>query len=325
MKPGLLLFLLGAACGLVSYAWLAAASWQPHPSPEMFFGSYLLGVLAWLLGLAAVARQGAPTVAVILAGVLFRGFMLGAAPLFENDYWRYLWDGRLLLAGVNPYLHAPLDAGVAHLRFPGSDNIGYPTVPTCYPPLAELLFTLPWRLGHPSVDALRLLFIGCEAVLVACLALHLRARQQPLARLLVYLWHPLAMREVVGNAHFEPLPLAFLAVSAWLYQSGRRGAGTTALACSVVSKTYALLVAPLWCRRRDWPLLLVLVALCYLPFVQDGWHWLDGMRAFATRWRYNGGIFEGVRYLLLATQAFDKPTALAVARALMVLLFLGVL
>ena len=40
-------------------------------------------------------------------GVLFRLLFLPAIPNLSQDFYRFLWDGRLLVQGVNPYVITP--------------------------------------------------------------------------------------------------------------------------------------------------------------------------------------------------------------------------
>jgi drug/metabolite transporter superfamily protein YnfA len=69
-------------------------------------------------------------------------------PRTSDDAYRYIWDGRVLLAGIDPYQFVPLDPELAHLRdpllFPEGEPplINRPGVPTIYPPIAQLWFGL---------------------------------------------------------------------------------------------------------------------------------------------------------------------------------------
>jgi hypothetical protein len=80
------------------------------------------------------------TIAVQLPQLFFQ-------PRTSDDAYRYIWDGRVLLAGVDPYPFVPLDSALAGLRaplFPEGEPplINRPGVPTIYPPIAQLCFAL---------------------------------------------------------------------------------------------------------------------------------------------------------------------------------------
>ncbi len=264
----------------------------------VFFGSYAAVVAAYGLGLAAVRAGRVPLLLVLAPALLFRLVMLTSSPVFEDDYWRYLWDGHVLSSGVNPYRYAPADDALASLREFNWPRVGFPSVPTVYPPVAEACFAVPWLVGHPTLTTLRCLFIGCEALVVWGLIVLLRKRGRPPAAVLLYAWHPLAIREVAGNCHYEPIVLLLLVLGLYCLDAGRLLAAAAALGATVATKTYALLLAPFWCTLPAWGVLAAVVALAYAPFLGAGRMLVAGMLVMGTRWRFNGGVFEAVRRLM---------------------------
>ena len=68
----------------------------------------------------------------------------------STDIFRYVWDGRVQAAGINPYRHVPADAALQHLR----DDAIYPYInradyaPTIYPPMAQIVFFLVTRISR---------------------------------------------------------------------------------------------------------------------------------------------------------------------------------
>ncbi len=55
-------------------------------------------------------------------------------PLFENDQFRYLWEGKVLWHGYNPYLDAPNT--ISDVFFSQQTNIAFPQLTSIYPPLS---------------------------------------------------------------------------------------------------------------------------------------------------------------------------------------------
>ena len=43
----------------------------------------------------------------IIVAILFRCIFLFATPNLSQDFYRFIWDGRMLLNGFNPYLYLP--------------------------------------------------------------------------------------------------------------------------------------------------------------------------------------------------------------------------
>ena len=67
---------------------------------------------------------------------------LFVTPLFENDHYRYIWEGKVILSGENPYIYSPNHPQLNKVDFSVKKNIGFPELTTVYPPLGLLFFTL---------------------------------------------------------------------------------------------------------------------------------------------------------------------------------------
>ena len=91
-----------------------------------------------------------------------------APPYLSSDIYRYIWDGRVIAAGINPYRYVPSDPHLAALRdpeiFPEINRGNYAR--TIYPPVAQAIFFLVTRFGE-SLTVMKLAMVGFEAVAVA--------------------------------------------------------------------------------------------------------------------------------------------------------------
>ena len=100
-------------------------------------------------------------------GIMLRIYVLLFDPLLSTDIFRYIWDGRVQAAGINPYRYFPAHDALAHLRdaviFPRINRADYAV--TIYPPVAEFFFLMVTRIGE-NVNVMRLALLGCEAVIV---------------------------------------------------------------------------------------------------------------------------------------------------------------
>jgi alpha-1,6-mannosyltransferase len=247
-----------------------------------------LTISAGLLTITAthLAERAAPDRALWLIfslGIILRAYVLLFDPLLSSDIYRYVWDGRVQAAGINPYRYFPADQALALLRdgtiFPHINRAD--TAVTIYPPVAQFFFLIITRIGE-SVTVMRLALLGCEAVTVTLILLLLRRMNRPVTRVIAYLWHPLPLWEIANSGHIDALMVALMLLGLWIVLTGHALRGAVVIALSVLVKPIAVpVLAGIW---RPWDLKLPLVviaavALCYLPYLSAGW----GVLGFLTK------------------------------------------
>jgi alpha-1,6-mannosyltransferase len=211
---------------------------------------------------------------ILTVAVALRLALLLLDPLLSTDIYRYVWDGRVQAAGINPYRYVPADPALAALR----DAVIYPNINradyavTIYPPVAQLFFLAVTRLGE-NVTVMRLGFLACEAVTVTMIALVLRRLGQPMTRLVAYLWHPLPMWEIANSGHIDALMMALMMIGIWLALSARPLRGAIAVTLGALAKPFAVFALPALWRPWDWRMptaVVAVAALCYLPYLTVG-------------------------------------------------------
>jgi alpha-1,6-mannosyltransferase len=220
-------------------------------------------------------RLGGAALAVVFAvAVVARAIALPAPPILSTDVARYVWDGRVQAAGVNPYRYVPADPQLAGLRdksiYPKINRADYAV--TIYPPAAEMMFFLATRVSE-SLTMMRLTMIGFEAVTVLALLALLAHDGRPAARVLIYAWHPLPIWEFAGTGHVDAAAIALMTLALFAAVRDRRVLAGIALAAGTLVKPFVLLVAPPLWRRWDWRLPAAFVAtvvVCYLPYLSVG-------------------------------------------------------
>jgi alpha-1,6-mannosyltransferase len=238
--------------------------------------------IVWAAAAAVVTRSTdrRPALALILGTAILLRLLALSAPVFlSDDINRYIWDGRVQAAGINPYRYIPTDPDLARLR----DEAIYPNInrnnyaPTIYPPVAQMLFLLANRVGE-TVLAVKLVFVVVEAVGIGALLLILRAAGEPREHILLYVWHPLPIWEIAGSGHIDGVVVAFAAMALAAAVNGRRAWSGAALAAATLVKFFPLVLAPaLWRPAKsnlgDWRWLAAFIAViiaAYLPYIGVG-------------------------------------------------------
>ena len=263
--------------GLAMLAFVATAPWliRAHGYGLLvpcIVASGFLTLAATALAPGVAPRIGLPLI--LGLAIAMRLALLAAEPLLSTDIYRYVWDGRVQAAGINPYLHVPADAALAGLRdaaiYPNINRANYAV--TAYPPVAHAFFFIVTRLSE-TVTGMRLGMLACEAVIVAIVIDLLRRLRLPVTAVVAWAWHPLAIWEIANNGHVEALMVALMMGGVWLAACNRALAGAVAVALAAMVKPYALAVLPALWRPWNWrmPLaVIVTVALCYLPYAGVG-------------------------------------------------------
>jgi hypothetical protein len=238
---------------------------------------------------------------VLAVGLIARALLIPAAPTLSEDLYRYLWDGRLVAHGVNPYPHAPSWSGFAE-RFHGEliHHLNHADVPTIYPPAAQLLFGAV-ALVSATPAAWKLLLLALEGALVLALLQLLRRRGLPNDRLLLYYWNPLVLVESFGSGHVDLVAAVFLVVTIALYEGKRPALAGISFALAVLTKFVPGLLIPWLVRRRAWVLLAtaaVAAAILAAPFLAAGRALTTGLEIYARHWEFNGALYHLLRETL---------------------------
>jgi alpha-1,6-mannosyltransferase len=231
-------------------------------------GGLYLGAVAWVL-----RRPPRPHDLWLILGtaLVLRGIAMTAPQHLSTDGLRYVWDGRIQWAGLNPYLHVPSDDRLHFLR----DAVIYPginqkdTAVTIYPPTAEIMFLIGNWISD-SLSGPRTVFAACEILTVIALLLWLHRDRLPLERVLIYGWHPLPIWEFSSQAHIDSgaTALLTLAIAAAAYK--RQGLAGALLAAATLTKYFPIILAPALWRRFGWPMpvaFVITAALLYAPYV----------------------------------------------------------
>jgi alpha-1,6-mannosyltransferase len=207
-------------CGLVLLVLTASGLYaQEKDDIDLFVALAMAQGAVYLVALWLIRRGTASSRAVILilgVAAAMRILVLPAPPYLSSDVYRYVWDGRVLAAGINPYRYIPEDPHLAPLRdraiFPRINRKNY--APTIYPPAAEAIFFAATRIGE-SVWAMKFAMVLFEAIAVALLLQLLASANLPAARIIVYAWHPLPVWEFAGSGHIDAAIIAFTALALW--------------------------------------------------------------------------------------------------------------
>jgi alpha-1,6-mannosyltransferase len=258
---------------------------------------------------------------ILAAGVLFRFTLWPLAPTLSEDLYRYRWDGRVQVAGYNPYELHPGHPLLQHLREPSIPHFPGGDIRAVYPFLAELTFWGSARL-FPSPRAFKIVPASADLLTLFLIAAWLRKRRARNYQLAIYAWNPLVIVEFAGSGHSDALALAAL-IAAFFLAESRKISSTAALACAALYKSFPVMLFPVWLRRQGWPRsarawLGILVAIgitvtCAWPY-RAALHQIPATMAYYdSRWRNNNASLYAV--LLAFSKSHDFAAGIGVGIA----------
>jgi hypothetical protein len=211
-------------------------------------------------------RAGRVVALVVAVALLSRLAVLVAhQATLSDDIHRYVFDGRTLARGVNPYLDRPEDRLDAEERWPGERAvaalINNPQMHTIYLPTTQWVFAatglvIPDAWSEPDLPAtaFRAVFAGLDLAVIGGLLVALVRRGRSPWWAALYAWHPLALTEIAGSGHQESLGLALLvgALILGTHAPRRTWRWTGVLALATLVKPIVLPVAAFILKGQRW-------------------------------------------------------------------------
>ena len=258
---------------------------------------YLVAV--WLIWRARTSRS--TLVLTLLFATLFRLSILFAPPYLSDDIYRYIWDGRVQAAGINPYRYIPADEALKNLR----DEEIYPKInrrdsaQTIYPPVAEVIYLLTTRVSE-SVTWMKTTMVLFEALGIWAIAQLLASFGLPRQRILIYAWHPLTVWEFAGSGHLDAMIIGFLGLALLAHRRHAEIASGIALASATLVKFFPGVLLPALYKRWNWKLPLVFaigIVVAYLPYLGVG---PRGALGYLFGYARERGMESGEQFFLLS-------------------------
>ncbi len=238
---------------------------------------------------------------VLLFSFIFRIILINQAPWFSNDVYRYLWDGRVSDAGLNPYRYPPEHEQLIELRdgmiYP---QINYPEIATVYPPVAQFFFWINFQFGN-SLVSWKIVLLIMEIFLTLVLFKLIALFKFDSMRIAIYTANPLVITETYLNGHLEILALLFLWLAIYLFHIRREWLSILALIPAFLGKFLPVLIFLPFLRPKTGKKFLIFGAICaaiVLPFAFSGVIPMSGFFSYVNRWSFNGAVFKVITSLL---------------------------
>jgi alpha-1,6-mannosyltransferase len=297
--------------GLVSIAYLL-------PREEFLFNlfSFFLCFGIYLVIYQKVKNDHLSLKLGIVLAVTARIILLFAFPSLSDDYYRFLFDGHLLLDGINPYTQIPEDwvkdqalvsGSYMYSLYEGMNSLRYYSV---YPPLHQVIFGIAAFSGDSLLNnllVLRTIIIAFDLLNIYLLYQLLKLWGMPSPRILLYALNPLVILELTGNLHFEGMVLTGLLAALYFFEKQRQSLLSASWAWAVGIKLIPLMFGPLFLRRAiqlrfplsflAWSGIFLLCALGFLYFDKSYLNFWQSIQLYAYSFEFNASIYYLIRWV----------------------------
>ena len=312
-RPGLPLLGLGIAAAdlLLVYGVLGQRLYPLNPVwvylllYSIAFGVY---VYASVRLLPALPRRSARFALPLILGsaALFRLAVVFAPPRLSTDIFLYIWDGRLINHGINPYHWAPNAQPLRYLRDVIWNQAEYKSYQSIYMPVSQGVFAAANALFGDNAVGYKFLYMLFDFGVIGLLLVILKRLNRPLTQVIWYAWCPLPITEVSLAGHQDIVGIFFLLLAFALAMRGKKSslyqyAGWVALSlvASVMTKGFALLLLPLFARVHGRAF--AVWAVCGLVYLgMPLWvylpEFLHGMHQYLENVHANAGLFGWVNW-----------------------------
>lgn len=192
-----------------------------------------------------------------IVAFLLRAIFIIAIPNLSQDFYRFIWDGRILLQGINPYLNT-VESFITSCEFPVAQAqelySGMGTLNgshfTNYPPVNQLCFVIAGLFASKSILGsaiiFRIIIILADFGTLFYGKKLLEKLGIPAYNIFWYILNPFIIIELTGNLHFEGVMIFFLVWSLYLLHIGKWQFAAVILALSISVKLIPLIFLPLF-------------------------------------------------------------------------------
>lgn len=297
-KP-LILIGLGAAAELLFAAFLVFQ--QPRETIDIYMIVYAITFLLMLAGYFLIRNEesGKLIKIVFVFGLLFRATLIPTEISTSDDVYRYIWEGKVIANGYNPFEYAPNSDELKHLaseRLP--EEVAFNHMTTIYPPVAQAVFVAGYLISGENAIGLKIIYLLAELLTFIFLLKLFEVRGMNRNYFILYAWLPLPIMEYFINAHVDVVGIAFFVMFLYFMQKNNYLVAAIPFAFGFLTKLYLLIVAPLLLRelrlKRTFYFYLIITAitiLLFLPLIPQERSVNESLFTYLSHWTFNGSVY----------------------------------
>lgn len=289
---------------------------NPSASEKILFviQKFLIGLLFFLaiINITKIPVKESWIAWIIFTGLFARIILIPSAPILEDDYYRYLWDGAVTANEFNPYTLSPLQIQekdpivsdkIIKLADKSGDiikKINHPKIKTLYPALAQIVFAISYYLFPWSVTGWKFIMLIGDLLLLFFIIKILRELKIPVSFVAIYWINPIILHEYFNTGHYDLFALLFVAISFYYFLKNEFITASITLALAVGFKLWPVIIFPFYLRRISNQKLKVFanliafsifIIIIFVPVFRAGIDENFGFMKYAANWINNAAFY----------------------------------
>jgi len=241
---------------------------------------------------------------IIAFGIIFRITLLPTSYSTSDDIHRYLWEGKVIVNGYNPYTTPPEDSSLIHLHDDNYEKVTFKHMTAIYPPLSQVVFAVNYLIAENSALFLKVIYLLFEVITLIFLLKLLILKGKDPKLILLYAWLPLPIMEYFINAHIDVVGITFLLLFLYYFEKNKINLSSLMLALAFLSKLLALLLLPLIIKKLGikkalifYSVFTITCLIFYLPFIFGNPDVLGGLFRYLEHWEFNGSVYNLIKMI----------------------------
>lgn len=239
-------------------------------------------------------------VIIFIAGLIFRITVMPAKYSTSDDVERYIWEGKILVNGFNPFEHSPDSDELKHLhseRLP--EKVTFKNMTTIYPAVAQIIFAAGYLMSGENETGLKIIYLFFETLTFVFIIKLLRLKKLNDNLLIYYAWLPLPVMEYFINSHIDVAGLPFLLMFLYYAEKNNFLKSLITFTAAVLVKLFPFILAPLLIKKfglRKSLLFAVLFGVIFLiisyPFIPFNKSVDSSLFIYLKNWSFNGSVYK---------------------------------
>ena len=236
---------------------------------------------------------------IIAIGIIFRITLLPTSYTTSDDVHRYLWEGKVIVNGYNPYITPPEDSSLIHLHDDNYEKVTFKNMTTIYPPLSQIVFAVNYLIAGNSTLFLKVIYLLFEVITLIFILKLLVLKGIDPELILLYAWLPLPIMEYFNNAHLDTVGISFLVMFLYYFEKSKITLSAAMLALAFLTKLLGVLILPLVIKKLGikkalifYSIFIITCIIFYLPFILGNLDVLGGLFRYLEHWEFNGSVYN---------------------------------